>query len=93
MVSCKKIMIRLLFLAEVVLFVGNFLYAENGLSAIVALHHENSSLANEIETLKELLVVMEEQLLQWNRYPYYKEKVAREQLQMVRNDEIIYFNV
>jgi len=92
-VSYKKIMVRLLLVVEMVLFFGNFLYSKNGLMAIVALKHENMQLSQEISEIKDSLFMMEEQLVQWNRYPFYKEKVAREQLHMIRPDEIIYFNL
>ncbi len=93
MVYYKTIIIRFLCMGEILFFLINFLYAENGLPAILSLQHENEHLMKEIQQIKESLIAMEEQLLEWNRYPYYKEKVAREQLQMVRNDEVIYFNI
>jgi cell division protein FtsB len=91
-IDTKKVLI-LLFIAEIVIIVGNFLYAENGLPAILTLQQESGHLKDEIQAIKKELATMEEQLAQWDKYPFYKEKIAREQLHMIRDNEIVYFNV
>lgn len=93
MISFKKKITRFLFVGELLFFLFNFLFAPNGLPAILALQRENQRLLEEIEEAKVGLLAMEEQLVQWNSFPFYKEKVAREQLHMIKNDEIVYFNI
>jgi hypothetical protein len=35
--------------------------------------------------------MLKEQIIAWNVHSFYKEKMAREQLQMARNSELIYY--
>lgn len=93
MIINTRVLLLLLLVAEIVVFVGNFLYAENGLPKVLTLQRKNSRLKDEVQDLKNELMAMEEHLAQWNKYPFYKEKIAREQLHMIRDNEVVYFNV
>ncbi len=83
----------LILVAEIILFFGNFLIAENGLRAINGLKNENAQLGAHIDALKKELFDLEEEILLRHKYPFYKEKIAREQLHMAKkNETICYLN-
>lgn len=90
MFALKKKIVRLLFCLEIMLFSGNFLFSTNGLRAIMALRKENTILNDDIEKIRQNLQVLENELMEWHS-SYKREKTAREQLHMARNDETIYF--
>lgn len=91
MKTVKRTLLRLFFGLEVCVFVGVYLFGPSGLQTIVRLKHENRQLDQEIEQLQARVAVAEQKLAVWQSDDFYKEKIAREQLQMARKgDEIFY---
>ena len=82
---------RLLLALEVLFFSGNYLVSNNGLHAIMILKRENNELSFDIMHIKKELHILENELIVWHTYPFYKEKVAREQLHMTKQNESIYY--
>ena len=91
MMRYKKMVVPVLLGIELIAFFGNFLLADNGLRAINALKEENRQLSMHIDVLKKELFNLEEEILLRHKYPFYKEKIAREQLHMARKNETIYY--
>ena len=91
MKTVKRTLLRLFFGLEVCVFVGVYLFGPSGLQTIVRLKRENRQLDQEIEELQARVAVAEQKLAVWQSDDFYKEKIAREQLQMARKgDEIFY---
>ena len=91
MKTVKRTLLRLFFGLEVCVFVGVYLFGPSGLQTIVRLKRENRQLDQEIEQLQVRVAVAEQKLAVWQSDDFYKEKIAREQLQMARKgDEIFY---
>jgi len=87
----KRTLLRLFFGLEVCVFVGVYLFGPSGLQSIVRLERENKQLDQEIEQLQARVAVAEQKLTVWQSDDFYKEKIAREQLQMARKgDEVFY---
>ena len=87
----KKTMLRVFFAVEVCVFVGVYLFGPSGFQTMVRLENENKSLDKEIEQLQEDVTSWEQNIAVWQSDDFYKEKVAREQLQMAKQgDEIFY---
>ena len=87
----KRTIVRLFFAVEVMVFVGVYLFGGNGLQYLRRLQNENQKLKNEIGTLEAEVKVIEQQIVAWQADDFYKEKIAREKLQMARKGDEIYF--
>jgi len=93
MKTFKRTMLRVFFAVEICVFVGVYLFGPGGLQAMIALERENRQLDAEIMHLKDEVADWEQKIVLWQSDDFYKEKVAREQLQMARaGDEIFYID-
>ncbi len=91
MVVQKKLILRFFFVLEVAVFLGVYFGSSGGLSSLGALKQENSRLAESITRLEGELQKLEQEQKKWDHTSFYKEKWAREQLQMARPDDEVYF--
>ncbi len=91
MKEIKRLILRIFFGIEIVFFIGLYLFGPHGVKALVALQNENRQLQIEITQTQQEVLEVEKKIAQWNTYPLYKEKIAREQLQMACRGEEIYY--
>lgn len=87
----KKIIMRTVLGIEFFTFAWLYVYGPHGLQMLGRMKHENHILEQHVQTLQDDVRDFENKIVAWNAYPFYKEQVAREQLQMARKDEIIYY--
>jgi cell division protein FtsB len=87
----KKIIMRCLFVGEIGLFAWTYVYGRQGIFYLQTLAQENRVIESEIEQLRTELVEQEKEMLKWEEYPFYKEKIAREHLQLAREQDEIYY--
>jgi len=87
----KQIAIWILFTIEITLFSSVLLYGKNGLYAILELYKENKQIIQETQKIDRQIQLLENKILEWNAHDFYKEKVAREQLQMARPHDRVYY--
>lgn len=87
----KQKLLRIFFALEITVFVLLYIFGSQGLQATRALVQECSAIERtiaqvrtEIKALKAEIVVCESDTL-------YKERIAREQLQMARAGDTVYF--
>ena len=93
MKTFKHIMLRVFFALEVSVFIGVYLFGPNGWQTMLRLECENAELSQEINGLQAEVGLWEKKIVVWKADDFYKEKIAREQLQMARaGDEIFYLN-
>ncbi|HSC24766.1 MAG TPA: septum formation initiator family protein [Candidatus Babeliales bacterium] len=94
MIYIKKIFIRCVVLLEITLFTQLYFFGPNG---IVELRNQEKvvfTLKKTIDTLREEVIKVEKEIHAWQTDDFYKEKVAREQLQMARKgDELFYIGI
>ena len=84
MAKSKSYISRIFLLGEMFVFFGIYFFGVDGLQKLCTLRDENMKLEAEVATLNQEIVA-------WNTDSFYKEKVAREQLQMAcANDEIFF---
>lgn len=91
MVTLKKVMMRLLLIAEMITFGYIYVCGKNGLQALY--NHENMvmNIKKDIMSLDGEVALLEKEINVWQFDDFYKEKIAREQLQMARKgDELFY---
>jgi cell division protein FtsB len=77
--------------AEVITVLFFYLFGVQGLPALYRLKQENISIEQEIGVLQLEVANLAKTIQEWHDYPYYTEKIAREQLQMARQGDIVYY--
>ena len=73
------------------IFVLVFIFVHHGVGTIFALKRANTQLQKNIDVLKIKNKQLESEIAGWERCPFYKEQMAREQLQLAYLDDIIYY--
>ena len=87
----KKLILRIFFCIELCIFGMIYTYGPHGRQKFKKLENENVQIRLEIDGLKKELAHLEYTIAQWNAEPFYKEQIAREQLQMAGKNETIYY--
>lgn len=86
----KRMIMRGAFVAEIILFTWFYYYGMCGMREIRRLRVENDQLEQQIGVANDCLAQKEQELAAWQSDPFYKEKLAREQLHMAKEGEEIY---
>ncbi len=87
----KKIMLRIFLAAEVVIFGWFYYQGARGVHAVQILRKENEKIAQQIVHVQEEVETIGCQIVAWKGDPFFKEKIAREQLHMAHAGDVIYF--
>jgi cell division protein FtsB len=87
----KKMVLRKLLVLEIVIFMGYYLFGFQGLHSIQCLKTENSNLEEKIFQERTQIDQLNVQIVQWDATLFFKEKIAREQLQMAKEGDEIYY--
>lgn len=91
MIQVKKIFMRLLLIIEMAAFGHLYFFGNNGIKALQNQKGVVVDLEKNIIQLKNEVVQLEQEIYVWQNDDFYKEKIAREQLQMARKgDELFY---
>ena len=86
----KKNIGRFAFVIELALFTGYYLIGANGIVALVSMSKEIKSAQHEVSMLKDEVQHLQNHIALQKKHPFFKEKIAREQLQMAHENEEIY---
>ncbi len=86
----KRIILRLIFMLEVLVFGWFYYYGVCGMKDIYQLQQENEQIEQQIQMVQNEIVARECEVAAWQTDPFYKEKLAREQLHMAKEGEEIY---
>jgi len=89
----KEIKVRtvlLLLMIELTLFISYYCFGKQGLKSLQVLKIKSASLKHETCLLKEEINQLEKEIESWQNRPFYKEKFAREHLQMAYEKETLY---
>lgn len=89
--KAKKIALQLCVGAEVIVFGALYIYGSHGMKSLNALRDEVTVANAQVVSLQEEVTSLEKELNAWQHHPFYKEKIAREQLQMARAGDTIYY--
>ena len=91
MIRLKKICMRLLLVIEMSAFGYLYVYGAQGIQALQEQREVVVGLEKNVTELKNDIQQLEEEMYVWQTDDFYKEKIAREQLQMARKgDELFY---
>ena len=91
MLEIKKKFLRFLFTLEILLFGCNYVLGGHGMVYLLRLHKEIEIIEQEINQLDTETSSMADRITAWHSHPYFKEKEARERLQMARSQDTIYY--
>lgn len=86
----KRIVLRIGFGLEILIFTLYYLFGNQGIVSIMSVSSQIQAIEKEIVALNAELLTLQRQIVLQKTCPFYKEKIAREQLQMARADEEIY---
>jgi len=87
----KKICMRIVLCSEMILFGYIYCFGINGIKVLQLQRKNVIELENTITMLNNDVEQLEKEINVWKTNDFYKEKFAREQLQMARKgDEIFY---
>ena len=87
----KRFLLRVFFIAEILFCGWFFLFGEHSLLRLDLLKKENDIFLSEVLELEKFVKKLEDEVEQWKQNPFYHEKIVRENLQMVRPGEQVYY--
>jgi cell division protein FtsB len=86
----KKFFLRAILVAEVLVFAGFYFFGAHGIKALHQHEREAIMLNQEIGQLKAEVQHLKIAIHEWTTFPWYREKIAREELQLAYpHEEII----
>ncbi|MFA6065842.1 MAG: septum formation initiator family protein [Candidatus Babeliaceae bacterium] len=91
MVVYKKFIIPLFLLVEIIFFGVYYVYAPHGLSYLIKFSQENNDMRMTMRDIQHDIEVLTGQVQDSTTFAYYKEKIAREQLQMMLPNEQVFY--
>ena len=91
MKTMKKTFLRIFFSVEIVVFLCINLFGPHGIKAFIQMHEKNIKIKQETVQLKGMIATLDQDISAWHDNSFYKEKIAREALQMARRDEQVYY--
>ena len=78
-------------LLELIIFFGYYFFGGRGLPHVRAVRREIAASMQDIAVLEKQIAEKERELSDWHAYPFYKEKIMREDLQFINPGDIVYF--
>lgn len=91
MMPAKKVAMRLFLVLEMFAFGYVYVCGKNGLKSLQQHKTMVMDLKKNVASLNEEVTSLEKEIHVWQSNDFYKEKIAREQLQMARKgDELFY---
>lgn len=89
--TIKRYLMFSALMIELIFFAALYVAGSHGVYALRALDVETRDLMADIALLQKDVQTLETTLHAWQNHPFYKEKMAREQLQMARADDTVYY--
>ncbi len=86
----KQLIARVGFAAEVVVFCWVYFLGPQGMRTVWRMRKENELSHGGIQELKKQIEHLEQEVGHWQQSVFYKEKFAREKLQMARSGDAVY---
>ena len=87
----KQIVMRTILMVEMVVFVHLYIFGKNGLQLLQVQKKQLQELQATAQTLHNDVELLEQEIFAWETNDFYKEKIAREQLQMARKDDKLFY--
>jgi len=91
MKELKKTFFYTFFCVEMIFFLFFYAFGTHGIQALQCLVQENDVLRSANSQTKAEIKELEHACESWEHSSFYKEKIARERLQMARQGDVIYY--
>lgn len=91
MYTIKKMVLRAIIGIELLVFFGYYFWGSRGMPLLRVLRAENKKLIADSMVIEEDNAHLQKEIDEWHTYPFYKEKIAREELQFIQPGETVYF--
>lgn len=91
MYTIKQLILRIFFIAEIILFSFVYLFGPHGMHTLQEIQQDIEQIEQKQQNITASLQTLRGQIEAWQMNDFYKERAAREQLQMARADETIYY--
>lgn len=86
----KNLLLKIILLIEISIFAFFYILGPNSIKIVYNLNEQNNRLLSKIDKLNLEIENLELQMKLFNNNSFYKEKIARELLQMAHKKEEIY---
>lgn len=90
MKTFKRKIVRMFFCIEIIVCILLYVCGSHGLQALNVLEKQNMVLKERTKSLEAEVNVLQNALREWDMYPFYKEKIARQELQLARDSDELY---
>ena len=87
----KQMVVRVILVAEMCVFGHMYLFGKNGLQVVRVQKIQLQGLQTTVDQLQKEVDALEGDITAWETNNFYKEKIAREQLQMARKGDKLYY--
>ena len=87
----KNIVSRIFLLGEIIFFIVFCCFSPAGIPQYIQLKKESHEIIYTVKSLEADIATITSDIDKWNTDPFYKEKTVREQLQMAKSDEEVFF--
>ena len=91
MIITKRLGLRLLFAAEIILFFLFYCFGKQGIQLVYRHKKENLQLAYQVKKLAREVKELATTVHAYQSNSFFQEKIARETLHMAHKDEQVYF--
>lgn len=91
MILTKRSLLRFFLGAEIIIFVGLYLFSPHGMQKIFTIKKEVAASALELKRVQDQVKELEHEVQEWKDNDFHKERVAREALYMAGQKEEVYF--
>lgn len=82
---------KLLFVFELGCFFQLYVYGKNGLQLLHKQESELRTVRSQVDQIKKSIEHISAEIDEWQRDDFYREKIAREQLQMARKGDKLFY--
>ena len=82
---------NLVLLVEIGFFAHIYFFGKNGIAALQKQRGMVEKINEDIVQLSGEISAIERDIFAWKNNDFFKEKIAREQLQMARKDDILFY--
>lgn len=89
--TVQQLLLRIFFAGEIVVFSLVYLFGSNGIAKVRVLERETNVIQQEIIMLESEFDTLNQAIIAWNTHSFYKEKIAREELQFAKEGDEIYY--
>ena len=87
----KRYIIRIFFCAEIGCFFWMYVFGPQGVQVFKQLAEENTVVEEKIQALRADIAQLDRSITACKSDSFYKERIAREQLQMARKEDVLYY--